>query len=314
MSQAERVTLSVGIKKRDILMESIVELFCQVDDFWQAFQPDWYQHLLRSGTMQRQRRTQLCESEVMTIMILFHESSYRHFKGFYTHYVRNHLSTEFPHLVSYNRFVRLMKRVGIPLFVYLRLFGLGNCTGVSFVDSTPIKVCDNRRIERHRVFKEFAARGKTSMGWFYGFKLHLVVNNCGEMLDFRLTPGNVHDTKPLPELTKQVFGKLFGDKGYLSKPIRDDLRTEGIELITSIRRNMKPQLLQLVDKLWLHKRSVIETINDQLKHISQIEHTRQRSVDNFFVNLMAGLIAYSRRPNKPSVQVDGTQLKLLVAT
>lgn len=295
-------------------MKSILELFCQVDDFWQAFAPYWYQHLLTNGQIQRVRASRMCESEIMTIMILFHESNYRTFKHFYLDYVCVHLTCEFPTLVSYSRFVRLMKRVGIPLFAYLRLFGLGQCTGISFVDSTPIKVCHNRRIERHRTFEGVAARGKTSMGWFYGFKLHLVVNDCGEILDFRLTSGNVHDTKPLPDLVRRLFGKLFGDKGYLSKQLREQLWEQGIQLVTSLRQNMKPQLMELTDKLLLRKRSIIETVNDQLKNISQIEHTRHRSIDNFFVNFISGLIAYTRRPKKPSVQVDPTQFKMLMAS
>lgn len=259
-------------------MESIVELFCQVDDFWQAFAPYWYQHLLGSGKMRRIRKAQMCESEIMTIMILFHESDYRTFKGFYPKYVCVHLREEFPTLVSYSRFVRLMQRVGIPLYAYLRVCGLGHCTGISFVDSTPLKVCHNRRIERHRVFAGLAERGKTSMGWFFGFKLQLVVNDRGELLDFRFTPGNEHDTKPVKDLIKRLFGKLFGDKGYLSQPLKDALWKQGIQLITSIRRNMKPQLMHLTDKLLLRKRSIIETINDQLKNISQIEHSRHHTL------------------------------------
>ena len=152
------------------------------------------------------------------------------------------------------------------------------------------------------------------MDWFYGFKLHLVVNDRGEILDFRLTSGKEHDTTPLLDLAKRLFGKLFGDKGYLSQSLRDTLWEQGVQLVTSIRKNMKPQLMELADKLLLRKRSIIETINDQLKNISQIEHSRHRSIDNFFVNLMAGLIAYSRRPQKPAIQGDLRHVRLLMAT
>ena len=292
---------------------SLLDLFCHVDDFWQVFRPFWHQFLLTRGHAKRMRQASLSESEIMTIMILFHQSGYRNFKWFYLGYVRRHLKAEFPHLVTYSRFVQLQKRVGIPLFVYLHSHCLGQCTGISFVDSTPLAVCHNRRIERHRVFEGFAARGKTSMGWFYGFKLHLVVNDAGELLDFKLTPGNVHDTKPVPDLVRHLFGKLFGDKGYLSQTLREDLWAQGLQLITSIRRNMKPQLMDLADRLMLRKRSIIETINDQLKNISQIEHSRHRCIDNFFVNLIAGLIAYCQRPKKPSIQCDPQQVRLLIA-
>lgn len=293
-------------------MDSLVELFVAVDDFWIIFRPYWHEHLLASGERQRIRASRLSESEVMTIVILFHQSHYRDFKAFYLEYVGRHLSSEFPKLVSYSRFVTLMQQMGIPLYVFLRL-SMGRCTGISFVDSTPLAVCHNRRIARHRVFDGWAARGKTTMGWFYGFKLHLIVNHEGKIIAFALTAGNVDDRVPVPELIQQVFGKLFGDKGYLSQPLRDELRDIGIELITSIRRNMKPQLMPLHDKLMLKRRSIIETINDQLKNISQIEHSRHRSVNNFFVNLVAGLIAYCRRPNKPSVQLNPKEYRSLAA-
>jgi hypothetical protein len=293
-------------------MTSLLELFVHVDDFWQQFQPFWYEHLLRSGERERLQKSRLNESEIMTIMILFHQSQYRNFKRFYLFYVWHHLRGEFPKLVSYKRFVALMKRVGIPLYVYLHSL-FGRCTGISFVDSTPLRVCHNRRIPRHRVFDGWAARGKSSMGWFYGFKLHLIVNDCGEIVAFQLTPGNVDDRKPVPVMVKRLVGKLFGDKGYLSQTLRGDLREQGIELITSIRSNMKPQLLALYDKLLLRRRSIIETINDQLKNISQVEHSRHRSADNFFVNLMAGLVAYCHRDKKPTIQLDPSQYRALAA-
>jgi hypothetical protein len=293
-------------------MDSLVELFVAVDDFWIIFRPRWHEHLLASGERQRIRASRLSESEVMTIVILFHQSHYRNFKAFYLEYVCRHLRSEFPKLVSYSRFVTLMQPMGIPLYVFLRL-SMGRCTGISFVDSTPLAVCHNRRIARHRVFDGWAARGKTTMGWFYGFKLHLIINHEGEIIAFTLTAGNIDDRTPIPQLIQHVFGKLFGDKGYLSQPLRDDLRDIGVELITSIRRNMTPQLMPLYDKLMLKRRSIIETINDQLKHISQIEHSRHRSVNNFFVNLVAGLIAYCRRPHKPSVQLDPSEYRSLAA-
>jgi transposase len=291
-------------------MDSLLELFVHVDDFWQGFRPIWHEHLLASGKRQRIRDSQLSESEIMTIVIVFQQAQYRNFKAFYLGYVRRHLKCEFPHLVSYKRFVALMRRIGVPLSVYLRVC-MGHCTGISFVDSTPLRVCHNRRIERHRVFAGWAARGKTTMGWFYGFKLHLVVNDRGELIAMQLTPGNIDDRKPLPQLIDRLYGKLFGDKGYLSQALRDDLRQQGVDLITSRRRNMPPQLMLLQDKLLLKRRSIIETINDQLKNISQIEHTRHRSVDNFFVNLIAGLVAYCHRPHKPSIQLDPKQYRLL---
>lgn len=282
---------------------SLLELFCNVDDFCQAFEPKWEQHQLENGLRQRKRKSRMSMSEIITIIVNFHQSNYRTFKAYYTQHVCKHLKTEFPALVSYSRFVRLMGQAFVPLTIYL-LTCRGQCTGVSFVDSTPIKVCHNRRITRNKVFSGIASRGKTTMGWFYGFKLHLAVNDHGEILAFHLTPGNVDDRKPVPILLQDFFGKVFADKGYISKQLFEDLLGQDVHLITGIRRNMKNQLMVLSDKILLRKRSIIETINDQLKNISQIEHSRHRSFTNFLVNLLAGLLAYCLQPKKPSLHFD----------
>lgn len=282
---------------------SILDLFCSVDDFWQAFAPQWEHELLRTGQRQRRRATALYPSEIMTIVIAFHQSHYRTFKAYYTEHVQQHLRGEFPALVSYPRFVALLPTILLPLTAYLQT-QLGACTGLSFIDSTKLVVCHNARIARHRVFAGRAQRGKTSTGWFYGFKLHLVVNDRGELVAFCLTPGNVDDRRPVPKLARRLFGKLFGDKGYVSQPLAEHLFvTQGLQLITRLRKNMHNRLLAWSDHVLLRKRAIIETINDQLKNICQIEHTRHRSPVNFLVNLVAGLIAYCHQPKKPSLHL-----------
>ena len=289
---------------------SLLEIFCDVDDFCQAFLPQWRAQLLNEGRIKRKRKTRMSFSEIMTIMIYFHQSHYRDFKAYYEKQVMKHLRGEFPKLVSYNRFVELMPRTLVPLVMYFQQ-RKGKCTGISFVDATSLAVCHNRRIARHKVFAGLASRGKTSMGWFFGFKLHLVVNDLGEILGFHLTPGNVDDRKPVPTLSKTLFGKLFADKGYISKDLFFQLLEQGVTLITSVRKNMKNRLLPIQDKILLRKRSIIETINDQLKNISQIEHSRHRSFTNFLVNLLAGLIAYCFQEKKPSLNLSSHQLQLL---
>jgi Transposase DDE domain len=220
----------------------------------------------------------------------------------------------FPKLVSYNRFVKLMQGALVPLCGYLQA-RKGDCSGISFIDSTSLKVCHNRRIHSHKVFAGCARRGKTSVDWFFGFKLHLVTNDCGELLSIRFTPGNVDDRRPVPEMVTDLFGKLFGDKGYISQPLFEALYDEGVQLVTKLRAKMKNRLILMFDKIMLRKRAIIESINDQLKNISQIEHTRHRSVANFFVNLLAGLVAYTHREKKPSLNIrvkEQLQLPALV--
>lgn len=286
---------------------SILYLFCSVDEFWQRFEPRWQRELLAAGR-RRRRRGRMSPSELMTILILFQQSQYRTFKAFYTQQVQQYWRVEFPSLVSYTRFVELIPRVLIPLTVYLHT-QLGDCTGISFIDSTALTVCHTARIRQHRVFAVDAARGKTSVGWFYGFKLHLVVNDRGELLAFCLTRGNVDDRRPVSRLVGRLFGRLFGDRGYISQALAEELFVrQGLRLITKLRKNMRNRFVTMTDKVLLRKRAIIETIVDQLKNISQIEHSRHRSPRNFLVNLLAGLIAYSHQPKKPSLDLGDQAL------
>ncbi|HEX5441717.1 MAG TPA: IS982 family transposase [Ktedonobacterales bacterium] len=281
--------------------DAVYALFCSVDSFWRWFEPLWERELLASGKRCRRRATRLHPSELMTIAILFQQSHYRTFKAFYTEYVQTHLRQEFPRLVSYTRFIELLPRLVVPLAIYLQT-QCGACTGISFIDSTALAVCHPARIHQNRVFRADARRGKTSVGWFYGFKLHLVVNDRGELLAFCLTPGNADDRQPVPRLVRRLVGKLFGDKGYISQALAEQLfLTQGLQLITKLRKNMRNVLMPLSDKLLLRKRAIIESINDQLKNICQIEHTRHRSPLNFLAHLFAGLIAYCHQPKKPSL-------------
>ena len=166
------------------------------------------------------RKPKMCISEVMTIMVLFQLSGIRCFKWFYTQYLRKYLSSDFPNLVSYNRFVELQKKALIYMAVFAKTCGNSECTGISFIDSTPIRVCKNKRIFNHKVFKGIATRGKSTMGYFYGFKLHLIINEMGQIVDFQITQANVDDRTPIKgNLLKKIWGKLYGDKGYVSQTL-----------------------------------------------------------------------------------------------
>jgi hypothetical protein len=281
---------------------SLLELFCDVDDFILRFAPQWRVSQVAAG-QQRERAGQLCPSEVMALLIHFHQSQYRTFKAYYLEHVQVHLHQEFPRLVSYARFVALIPGVLIPLLAYLQS-RYGPCTGISFLDSTSLEVCDPKRINGHRVFATDARRGKTSMGWFFGFKLHLAVNDRGDLLACCLTPGNIDDRTPVPQLVKRLRGKVFGDRGYISAPLTQLLFEQGLHLITRLRKNMKNHLMHLSDKLLLRKRATIESIIDQLKNTSQIEHSRHRSPVNFVVHLIAGLIADSHQDKKPGLHLE----------
>tara|TARA_B100001964_G_C14132123_1_gene553400 strand:+ start:330 stop:1082 length:753 start_codon:yes stop_codon:yes gene_type:complete len=246
----------------------------------------------------------------MTIVILFHQSGYRTFKQFYKLEVCGHLKKYFPKSLSYSWFIRRMSHLIFPLHCYLQT-RLGKVSGISFVDSTPIVVCHNRRIYSHKVFKGMAKKGKSSTGWFFGFKLHIIVSDTGELLAFCFTPGNTDDRVPVPNMTENIVGKLIADKGYISKKLFTELYERGLQLITKIKSNMKNKLMKLSDKLLLRKRGIIETVNDQLKNISQIEHSRHRSPFNFIVNLYCALIAYTHQEKKPSLKLNKKEIDSL---
>lgn len=303
--------------KRDILI--LVSIFCDVDDFCKEFEPEWRKILIENQDQgligdrkRRNRKSELSLSEAITIVVMFHKTRYRTFKDYYERYVLGFLRPFFPKLLSYSRFVNLMKTCLFPLFIFSQGC-LGECTGISFVDSTILTVCHARRIHSHRVFKKMAKRGKTSTGWFYGFKLHLIINDVGEILAYMLSSGNVDDRIPVPGLSKCLFGKLFGDKGYISQELFFKLYEKGIQIITKLKKNMRNKLMHIVDKILLRSRGVIESVNNKLKFDCQIEHHRHRSPWNFLVNLISGLIAYAYDPCKPTIQITRKEKKKLLS-
>jgi hypothetical protein len=288
------------------MAEDFTRLFVDVDDCWKAFEKIYATHLIEDGTRKRNRDNKLSTSEIMTILIAFQASGYRTFKAFY-HYLLDHHRHDFPDMVSYDRFVYLIPRAIIPLLVYLQTEGMDEPTGISFIDSTALKVCHTKRITRHRVFDGIAKIGKTTMGWFLGFKLHLIINDRGGLLGCRLTAGNVDDRSVTEVMADGLFGKLFGDKGYISQSLFEKLMAKGIKLVTNMRTNMKCRLMEWEEKILLRKRSLIETVNDTLKNVCQIEHSRHRSPINFLAHVIAGLIAYTRLPKKPSLKIENVK-------
>ena len=286
-----------------IIYSKITEIFCIVDEFCKEYDQVVDKHLLGNPA---KRPLVMSKSEIITIMITFQLSGFRTFKHFYLFYLQKHMQKEFPKTVSYNRFTELMQQNLMPLTLFLKTCCLGKCTGISFIDSTPIRVCKNKRISQNKVFKGIATTGKSTMGWFYGFKLHIIINDKGEILTFTITQANTDDRTPLKteRFLDKIFGKLFADKGYIGKELAQLLFVDGVQIITQVKNNMKNCLMTMSDKILLRKRSVIETVNDELKNICQVEHSRHRSFGNFLTNLISGLIAYSFLPKKPSIKFE----------
>jgi hypothetical protein len=281
-------------------LTKLIETFYAIDEFLKEFMPYMEKHCIPGSTSKKPTRTcSLNLSEIMTILITFHTTGFRNFKTYYL-YLQQYHAKEFPNLVSYNRFIELITRAFCPLFIFTQSLPKTQ-TGCYFIDSTALKVCHEKRAHAHKLFKDLATKSKTTTGWFFGFKLHLVVNDLGEIMSFKLTTGKVDDRVPVMDLCRNLSGKVFGDRGYLKKELFEDLMNKGIELITKIKKNMKNAFMPLWNKLMLRKRSIIETVIGQLKIINQIEHSRHRSVNNFLVNLIAGIGAYGLKDKKPSI-------------
>jgi hypothetical protein len=254
-------------------MVPLDEIFCFIDDFCKHFESAQKGNLLPNPDRKRQKACRLHLSEIMTILVLFQLSQYRTFKDFFHNCLSTQYKQAFPNLVSYNRFLELIPHAAMPLLILLMKMP-GEETGRYIVDSTKLEVCHNLRISRHKVFKGLAKRGKTSTGWFFGFKLHIVINHKGDLMNFKITPGNTDDRAVVEKLMKGLQGWLFGDRGYISQKLSKTLSGKGVELITNLKQNMKKQFLEPIKKWWLGKRRVVETVIDQLKAILHIQHTR----------------------------------------
>ena len=289
---------------------SIVSLFCEIDDFFLEYEKWKSRHCVPETppVEPRGHPRNSHPSEVMTILIAFHQSGYRTFKHFYLKHVCVYWSAAFPNLVSYTRFVELPKEVLTFLTAYLSA-NFGECSGLSFVDPTRLRVCDKKRISSHPVFAGKAERGKTSMGWFYGFKLHWIINEKGALLAVMLTPGNTDDRKPICGINAdgQLHGSLYGDRGYISKDLREKLHKQGINLVYKVRKNMNPLDLSVSDEVLLKKRTLLETVIKELKTQTVLEHSRHRSSENFQVNVFSALMAYQLLENKPTLNFDELQ-------
>jgi hypothetical protein len=282
------------------MLERLVETFCAVDDFCKAFLPQWEAYLISEGTSPRGPDPGLSVSEIITLLLVLHGSRFKYLKNFYNGVMGEVLRRYFPNMPCYERFVTIQKSVFIPVMFFL-FSRMGQKTGIYSIDSTALPVCNNRRIRRHKTFSGLAERGKTSMGWFFGFKLHLVFNELNEIVALKLTPGNVADTGPVPSLTKDLIGKLFGDKGYIGRELAETLLRRGLALFTRVRKNMKSLPLSMTDKMLLNARNMAETIIGHIKAFSSLNLPKHRSPINAFLHVLAALTAYQLNPIKPDI-------------
>jgi hypothetical protein len=273
-------------------------IFCFVDDFIKNYNQDLV--AINSSKTKTGPKSSLNLSEVVTILIGFHQSSLDCFKHYYLEIILPCHSDDFA-LLRYEHFTKLTG-TALPFLTLLLDSLFEKCDGISFVDSTSIAVCKNYRIYSHKVFQGFAARSRTTKSWFYGLKLHLIINLEGSIVKASFSSGNRDDRKHFYSMTEGIFGKVFGDRGYISKKMFNDLWDKDIQLITRVKQGMKNMLLSITDKLLLLKRVLIETVIGRIKLLDKFEHTRHRSPINALSHMVASLINYQLLPIKPSIK------------
>jgi hypothetical protein len=286
----------------------LTEIYFDVDEFCKQNSVFLLSLLKAQGYYTKRYPCQLTLSEVMTILIYYHYSGYKNFKSYYIQLVSKQLRKDFPDLVAYHRFLELIPRAILPMSMFLK-----NCceqaahTGLYYMDSSPLSVCHPKRVHQHHTFKGLCDWGKTSVGWFYGFKYHLLINHRGELLRFYFSKASLSDTNPkvLFFLTKGLQGSVFADKGYIVNPEKKAfVEQEGLQLITKARKNSKHlPCMDIYQKAYLAKRGMVESVIALHKQVANIEHSRHRSPVNAFAHMMAALVAYCFYPAKPTVSI-----------
>jgi Transposase DDE domain len=272
------------------MKKCITTIYYLINNFCKIYQ-EWEQSKLLPSDKKLHREGSLRLCELITIVLYFYLSPCKDFKNYYLYF----LPAKYPNyfkLVSYPRIVQLWPSLVLPLILLLHQLK-GEQTGIYFIDSTKLQICHNKRTSSNRVFGKKAKIGKSSYGWFMGYKLHIIINNKGEIMAIKITKANASDLSCATILSKGLEGKLFGDKAYTSKKLFNALYSTGIRLFTGIRKDMKNYLLPLEDKLLMRKRSLIESVFNVLKNRMNLEHTRHRSPINFLVHILACLASYA---------------------
>lgn len=282
------------------ITHQLTHIFCQIDDFCKELE-QYSQHKLLTGPSSGKRgpACALTLSEIMTVLIIFQSTHFRDFKNFYTGFLLVYWQDYFPRLPSYPRFVTLINRAIFPMALFAQI-NSGKRTGIYYIDSSCLPVCHLKRSRRHKTFAQLAKYGRTSVGWFFGLKLHIVINDVGELVGFKITQGHRSDCKEASSLLQPLNGLAFGDKGYISKKLFETLLTQGLKLITRQRKNMKVTPKTDYEKQLLDQRGIVETVIGHLKHHYHVWHTRHRSILNAMTHLVAALAAYTIEPLKLS--------------
>lgn len=289
----------------------LIELFIEIDDLLQAYES--YKATQTLGRIRQPTRVPaLSGSEVCTIWVCYHYSGYKCFEYYYKNKVLKELREYFPNVPTYETFLQYIPKAKGALYLWLLYTcGRSDRTGLYYIDSKRLQVCHLKRQHSNKVFKDIARKGKSSMGWFFGFKLHLVVNQIGQVVAFDLTTGNVADNNQnlLKKLLANLQGYCIGDKGYHTK-LFAFFYENGLHLLTKPKKNMKHRITTEYHNKLIDKRGLIESVFDILTSVCDLEHTRHRNPDNAFAHMIAAVIAYQYLNKKPALFFPSIDAKI----
>lgn len=278
------------------LQHILIAIYCFVDDFLKQLLENIRFAIERPRQGRPPQKTfNLSVAELVTLALFKSFTGHSNWKDFYQHIMSYH-GNDFPNLPNYQNFLAAMNKLSsaayLMLSAFMQLFRAHTKdTDFKFPDSTKLKVCENKRIFGHKTNKAYAKRGKSSMGWFYGFKLHIVVNELMQILGVALTPGNTDDRKGLDMIWDELFGVLIADAGYIGKKWEEKARNTGKVLFTAVKANMK-KLMTEAEHAMLKLRQRVETVFSVLKLRMYIESTLPRSPRGMFAHYVWCLTAY----------------------
>ena len=272
------------------MKKCIITIYYLIDNFCKIYK-EWEKKQLIPTKNIRERDGYLSLGELMTIVIYFYLSPCKDFKNYYLYFLPSKYRGYFK-LPSYARIVQLWPRLIMPLCAMFQIVK-GEETGIYFIDSTKLQICHNKRTTQNRSFNRIAKIGRSSYGWFMGFKLHIIINHKGGIMAIKITKGNKSDLSVVESLSTGLKGSMYGDKGYISKNLFNTLFSKGLRLFTTIRKDMKNHLLSLSDKILLKKRVLIESVFNVLKNSMHLEHSRHRNPINFLVHILSCVNGFS---------------------
>lgn len=286
-------------------MTDITALFCTIDDFFIKFESTYLKFLKQNQYFKRIRPSKLSLSEIIFIAIYYKSSQFNNFKAFFFS-LKNHQRQWFKYLPCYQRMTHLISMHQLALHALHTDLMKDKQSDYLWIDSTMLPVCKNQRITRHKSLSEIATRGKSSMGWFFGCKLHVAMNADGDMVSTELSNGHIADIKMVEDLVKGFKATVYADRGYISQSLKEKLRLQKIDLVTYHRKNMKVIQLSKTDQHYLKQRNKIETLFGLLKAKYNLVTTKARSVQGYLAGIYASLCAYQVcHKNKPNIRIIG---------